>query len=176
MGYGCVMNMPQSQGWPLQTYKRWTVLICHILLFFFSRSTSSVIFLAHRAKWKRKIILASDSYDGGRHSWKRLGKQHSPAKLIGILSQGLECYDNIHCYPLEEALILQAFTRSGDLDVDESKVEGAPSWVQRAGGWSSTFWVSIWYLDMLGDVDASTSRVWMQWEGHTETRAKMAVI
>lgn len=163
----------------LQTYKRQTVLICHIWPFF-SGSTSSFIFLARGANWKREITLASDSDDGGRHSWKRLAKQHSPAKLIGILSQGLECYDNIHRYPLEEALILQAFTRSGDLHVDESKVEGAPSWTQSAGvgggGWSSTSWVSIWYLDMLGDVDASTSSVWMQWGGHAEPRAKMAVI
>lgn len=160
-------------GAPLQTYKRWIVLICHIWLFFFCRGGHP---LAHIANWNRKIILASGSYDGGRHLWKRLAKQHSPAKLIGILSQGLECYDNIHRYPLEEALILQAFTRSGDLDVDESEVEGAPSWIQRPGGWSPNFWASIWYLDMLGDVDASTSSVWMQWGGHTELRAKMAVI
>lgn len=38
--------------------------------------------------------------------------------LIAILSRGMERYDP------QGALILQAFTESGDLDVDERKLEG----------------------------------------------------
>lgn len=56
------------------------------------------------------------SWDG--ESLKGASKTTFSAMLIAILSRGLERYDP------QGALILQAFTESGDLDVDERKLEG----------------------------------------------------
>lgn len=57
-------------------------------------------------------------------------------------------------------MILQAFTGSGDLDVDESKVEGLLyGYTER--GMVSHSWPDTWYFDMLGDADASSNGVLM---------------
>lgn len=59
-------------------------------------------------------------------------------------------------------MILQAFTGSGDLDVDESKVEGLHyGYTER--GMVSHSWTDTWYLDMLGDADASSNGIVMHW-------------
>lgn len=59
-------------------------------------------------------------------------------------------------------MILQAFTGSRDLDVDESKVEGLHyGYTER--GMVSHSWTGTWYLDTLGDADASSNGVLMQW-------------
>lgn len=60
-------------------------------------------------------------------------------------------------------MILQAFTRSGDLDVDESRVEGLHyGYAER--GMVSHSWTDTRYLDILGDAGASRNDVLMYWE------------
>lgn len=57
---------------------------------------------------------------------------------------------------------MQAFTGSGNLDVDESKVEGL-HYGYTKWGMVSHSWTDTWYLDMLGDAGASTNGVLMHW-------------